>query len=102
MWSIEADSKLEANPMYESLRDQIAYAGGGIVLMHDTRPQMSMALDKLLDWLAYKKYEVVDLATYLRETAAHPQPYEDRSALERARAAAWRKAHPVSKLDEGA
>jgi len=103
MWSVEADAKSDADAMFASLRDQIAYAGGGIVLMHDTRPQTPAALAKLLDWLALKKYEIVDLPTFLRETAAHPQPFDDRSALERARAAAWRTAHPAPpKLDEGA
>jgi peptidoglycan/xylan/chitin deacetylase (PgdA/CDA1 family) len=103
MWSIEADAKTDPDAMFASLRDQIAYAGGGIVLMHDTRAATPVALGKLLDWLARKRFEVVDLPTYLRETAAHPQPYPDRTSLERARAAAWRSAHPVTpKLDEGA
>lgn len=103
MWSVEADAKIDAESMFASMRDQIAYAGGGIVLMHDTRPATAIALGKLLDWLEWKKYEVVDLPTYLRETAAHPQPYPDRSALEKARAATWRSNHPAfPKLDEGA
>ena len=105
LWSVAADELHEEQAMFESLRDQIQYAGGGIVLMHDTRPETPGALAKLLDWLGRKKYEVVDLTTYLRATAAHPQPFADRATLEHARAVAWVAAHPkatrVPSLGEG-
>lgn len=104
LWSVAADDQREETDMFEALRDQIQYAGGGIVLMHDTRPETPGALGKLLDWLRLRKFdparpkrigfEIVDLVTYLRETAAHPQPYPDRAALERARGEAWHAAHP--------
>jgi hypothetical protein len=61
-------------------------------------------LDELLRWLeshAYDEsqpsrpgYQIVDLPTYLKATAASPQPYADRDALSRARMEAWKKAHP--------
>lgn len=104
LWSVAADDRGDADGLYSSLRDQIAYAGGGIVLLHDIRPVTAPALSKLLGWLrahAYDParpervgYEVVDLVTYLKATAARPQPFEDRAALEKSRAAAWSAAHP--------
>src|SRR5205807_7622546 len=39
LWSVAADELHEEQAMFESLRDQIQYAGGGSVLMHDTRPE---------------------------------------------------------------
>lgn len=104
LWSVAADDKKDEASMFESLRDQLEYAGGGVVLMHDTRPETAGALGRLLDWLRARRfdparpkrtgYDVVDLVTYLRATAAHPQPYADRAALEKARATAFRAAHP--------
>jgi len=104
LWSVAADDLREERAMFESLRDQIQYAGGGIVLMHDTRPETPGALGMLIDWLRVHRFdparpkrigfEVVDLVTYFRETAARPQPYPDRAALEHARGEAWHAAHP--------
>ena len=106
LWSVEAgDMKsADADAMFESLRDQIEYAGGGIVLLHDIRFSSADTLDKLLTWLDARRfdprrpdrvgYQVVDLPSYLRAVAAAPQPYVSRDELERARAAAWRKLHP--------
>jgi hypothetical protein len=58
----------------------------------------------LLSWLAAHTwdprhpevvgYEVVDLVTYIRATAASPQPFADRIELENARGAEWRRHHP--------
>lgn len=105
LWSIAADDQTEPGGLFASLRDQLAYAGGGIVLLHDIRPVTAPALRQLLGWLRTRAfdpskpehvgYEVVDLVTYLRATAGRPQPYEDRTTLEKARAAAWRAAHPA-------
>ncbi|MEO6418745.1 MAG: hypothetical protein ABIP39_05030, partial [Polyangiaceae bacterium] len=77
---------------------------GGIVLLHDIRRSTAPTTAKLLAWLRQRRfdparperigYQVVDLPTYLKATAAHPQPYADRSALEAARGVAWRLAHP--------
>jgi peptidoglycan/xylan/chitin deacetylase (PgdA/CDA1 family) len=106
LWSVEAgDMKsADADAMFESLRDQIDYAGGGIVLLHDIRFSSADTLDKLLVWLDARRfdpqrpdrvgYQVVDLPSYLRAVAESPQPYSSRDELERARAAAWRKLHP--------
>ena len=106
LWSIEADDNRRHDPaaMAESLRAQIEYAGGGIVLLHDIRLTTPPALQSLLDWLAAHRwdpkkpdrvgYDVVDLATYMQETARAPQPFGDRQDLEHARGKYWRREHP--------
>ncbi len=106
LWSVEAgDMKSDdVQGMVDSLREQIEYAGGGIVLLHDIRFTSAEALDRLLTWLDLHRfdpsrpervgYDVVDLPEYLRRTAAHPQPFEGREELEKARALAWRELHP--------
>jgi hypothetical protein len=103
LWSIEAADMTHADPpaMADSLRAQIEYSGGGIVLLHDIRLTTIPVLATLLDWLDAHKwdprypekvgYEVVDLARYMQETARSPQPYPDRPALERARSLAQRR-----------
>ena len=68
----------------ESLERQIDHAGGGIVLLHDIRWSTVAALPRLLQWLHMRRYdparpkrvgyEIVDLPTYLRATAARPTP----------------------------
>jgi peptidoglycan/xylan/chitin deacetylase (PgdA/CDA1 family) len=105
LWSIEAQDMKESDPaaLFERLKLQIEYAGGGTVLLHDIRFSTGVAMEKLLQWLALRRwdpavpervgYEVVDLVTYMKETAAAPQPFADRKALEKARSDAWRKAH---------
>ena len=106
LWSVEAsDMKSDdAQAIFDSLREQLEYAGGGVVLLHDVRWASAEALDKLLTWLGHHRwdpakpevvgYQVTDLVGYLRATASHPQPYDDRGALEQARSAEWRKQHP--------
>ena len=108
LWSVEVGDMKREDPteMAANLRHQIEYAGGGIVLLHDIRPASAIALEQLLTWLDEHRwdpahpeqlgYEVVDLATYERATAASPQPYPSRSDLEAARSAAWRLEHPKS------
>jgi hypothetical protein len=103
LWSVEAADMThgDAVAMTDSLRDQIEYAGGGIVLLHDIRLTTIPVLASLLDWLDAHRYdpekpekvgyEVVDLARYMQETGRSPQPYPDRPALERARAIETRK-----------
>ncbi len=98
LWSIEAADMTHGDTvaMTDSLRAQIEYAGGGIVLLHDIRLTTIPVLSGLLDWLDSHRYdprhpervgyEVVDLARYLQETSRSPQPYPDRPALEHARA----------------
>ena len=106
LWSVEAEDMKHDDPsaMFASLRDQIDYAGGGIVLLHDIRFSSADALEKLLVWIDARRFdpsqpekpgfEVVALPTYLRAVAASPQPFETRDEIEKARATAWRKVHP--------
>jgi hypothetical protein len=98
LWSIEAADMTHGDSpeMADSLRAQIEYAGGGVVLLHDIRLTTIPVLSVLLDWLDAHRweprtpdkvgYEVVDLARYQQETGRAPQPYPDRHALEHARA----------------
>jgi peptidoglycan/xylan/chitin deacetylase (PgdA/CDA1 family) len=116
LWSIEAQDMTHEDPaaMADSLRAQIEYAGGGVVLLHDIRLTTIPVLAQLLDWLDAHKwdpsrperlgYSVVDLAQYMQETARSPQPYADRPALERARAHQHRdrdRARLVRASDDG-
>jgi peptidoglycan-N-acetylglucosamine deacetylase len=106
LWSVEAsDMKTEdGQAIADSLREQLEYAGGGIVLLHDIRWGSADALEKLLTWLGHRRwdprrpeavgFEVVDLVQYLRATAAAPQPFNDRGELGQARSAEWRRQHP--------
>jgi peptidoglycan/xylan/chitin deacetylase (PgdA/CDA1 family) len=97
LWSVEAGDMQEADEeaMFNHLIGQLDFSGGGLVLLHDVKWPTVHVLARLLDWLDAKKYVVVDLPTYFRETAAHPQPFGTRKALEEARAATWRAAHKV-------
>lgn len=107
LWTVEASDMKNDDPeaIAASLERQIEQSYGGIVLLHDVRWSTVKALPKLLDWLHARRfdparprrvgYDVVDLVTYLRETAARPQPYPDRPSLEHARGAAHRAiTHP--------
>ena len=96
LWSVEAQDMQEPdeNTIYTHLVEQLDYAAGGLVLLHDVKWPNVRVLARLLDWLDARKYTVVDLPTYFRETRAHPQPYASRKELEDARAAAWRASHP--------
>jgi peptidoglycan/xylan/chitin deacetylase (PgdA/CDA1 family) len=96
LWSVEAADMQEPdeNTTYAHLVEQLDYAGGGLVLLHDVKWATVHVLARLLDWLDAKKYSVVDLPAYFRETRLHPQPYASRKELEDARAAAWRASHP--------
>lgn len=96
LWSVEAGDMKEPDEraMFSHLVEQLDYSAGGLVLLHDVKWATVHVLARLLDWLDAKKYSVVDLPTYFRETTAHPQPFVTRKALEDARAAAWRASHP--------
>ncbi len=96
LWSVEAGDMQDPdeNEVFSHLVEQLDYAAGGLVLLHDVKWPNVRVLARLLDWLDAKKYSVVDLPTYFRETRAHPQPYASRKELEDARAAAWRASHP--------
>ncbi len=96
LWSVEAGDMQEPDEhaMFIHLVEQIDYGAGGLVLLHDVKWPTVHVLARLLDWLDAKKYRVVDLPTYFKETREHPQPYASRKDLEDARGAAWRKSHP--------
>jgi hypothetical protein len=79
--------------MFMHLVGQLDYSGGGLVLLHDVKWPTVHVLARLLDWLDKKQFTIVDLPTYFRETAAHPQPFDTRKALEEARATSWRAMH---------
>ena len=96
LWSVEAGDMQDPDEstMYQQLVEQLDYAGGGLVLLHDVKWPTVHVLARLLDWLDAKHFSIVDLPTYFRETREHPQPYASRKDLEDARAAVWRKSHP--------
>jgi peptidoglycan/xylan/chitin deacetylase (PgdA/CDA1 family) len=110
LWNVETQDlhHTDADAMAKNLEEQIEFAGGGVVLLHDIRFTTATALDKLLTWLDQHRYDpahpsvvgydVVDFAEFTRATAASPQPFVNRAALEEARAAAWRKQHPEARL----
>ncbi len=114
MWSVEASDmrSSDAAAMTASLEDQLDFNGGGVVLLHDVRRSTVTVLKSLLEWLRARRFDpkrperpgfvVTDLLTYQRETAAHPQPYADRAALENARAAEWRADHPDAQSPQAA
>ena len=106
LWSLEAQD-MQTNDVFrmtESLKAQIEYRGGGVILLHDVRPSTIPVLRELLAWLREHKfdprrpkqlgYEIVDMPTYMRETEKSPQPFADRQELEVSRALTWRRKHP--------
>jgi len=106
LWSLAADDmeRDDEKAVAHELRLRLEYQGGGIVLLHDCKWKSVIALERLLRWLddnrwdpnhpEVRGYEVVDLPQYLRVTAAAPQPFATREELDKARRAAWDKAHP--------
>ena len=114
LWSIEACDMLRDDPdaIAEDSKRRIDYAGGGIVLLHDVKESSVHAFAKVLHWLNENRYDpekpsvrgyrVVDLDEYIRRTAASPQPFATRQALEEARKDAWIKAHGGQRAPEPA
>jgi len=106
LWSLEAnDMQTSDIPwMIETLKAQIEYRGGGSILLHDVRGTTIPVLREVLLWLHEHKfdpkkphqvgYEIVDMPTYIKETALSPQPFADRQELEVSRASTWRRKHP--------
>jgi peptidoglycan/xylan/chitin deacetylase (PgdA/CDA1 family) len=100
LWSIDVEDMKRTDPeeIEQSLEQQLEYKGGGVVLLHDMHWPSVKAFNRLLRWLEAGRWDpahpekpgwdVVDLAEYLRATAAQPQPYASREELERARKAA--------------
>jgi peptidoglycan/xylan/chitin deacetylase (PgdA/CDA1 family) len=99
LWSIDVEDMKKSDPdlIVEELKKQLEYKGGGIVLLHDMHWPSVKAFNRLLRWVDGQKWDaahperagwdIVDLAEYLRATAASPQPYATREDLERARKA---------------
>lgn len=110
LWSVEAQDMVrdDEDGVFEDIRRQLEYAEGGIVLLHDIKMQTVRVTARLLDYLGKRRFdpknpkrvgfEIVDLATYLAETASRPQPFKNRAELAQVRLAAWRKAHPPAPL----
>jgi peptidoglycan/xylan/chitin deacetylase (PgdA/CDA1 family) len=96
LWSVEAGDMQDPDEtkMFSTLVEQLDYAGGGLVLLHDVKWPTVHVLARLLDWLDAKGFTIVDLPTYFHATREHPQPFSSRKELEQTRAAAWRAAHP--------
>lgn len=104
LWSVEAQDMVrnDEDGVFEDIRRQLEYAEGGVVLLHDIKMQTVRVTHRLLDYLQRRRFdpeqpqhvgfEIVDLATYLRETAERPQPFDTRAALAQARLTKWRKA----------
>jgi peptidoglycan/xylan/chitin deacetylase (PgdA/CDA1 family) len=99
LWSVDVEDMKKTDPdaIVEELKRQLEYKGGGIVLLHDMHWPSVKAFNRLLRWMDSRRWDaahpekagwdIVDLAEYLRATAASPQPYATREDLERARRA---------------
>jgi peptidoglycan/xylan/chitin deacetylase (PgdA/CDA1 family) len=100
LWSIDVEDMKKDDPdeMVNELKTQLEYKQGGVVLLHDMHWPSVKAFNRLLRWLESERWDpahpdhagwdIVDLAEYLRATAAEPQPFASREDLERARKAA--------------
>ena len=90
--------KTDPDEIVAGLEAQLEYKQGGVVLLHDMHWPSVKAFNRLLRWMEGQRWDpahpekpgwdIVDLAEYLRATAASPQPYANREDLERARKAA--------------
>jgi peptidoglycan/xylan/chitin deacetylase (PgdA/CDA1 family) len=106
LWSLEADDmeRSDEHAVAHEIRLRMEFAHGGVVLLHDCKESSVAALDRLLRWLDENRwdpehperrgFEIVDLPTYTRLTAASPQPFATRDALLDARAREWKSTHP--------
>jgi peptidoglycan/xylan/chitin deacetylase (PgdA/CDA1 family) len=97
LWSIDVEDMKQTDPdaIVEDLKRQLEYKNGGIVLLHDMHWPSVKAFNRLLRWMEGQRWDkahpekpgwdIVDLAEYLRATAASPLPYASREDLERSR-----------------
>lgn len=107
LWSVEVHDmeRTDVRDMLVSLKTQLDFSRGGIILLHDIRPSTVPLLAAALEALEAAPfdprhpdrvgYEIVDLPTYIAATAASPQPYPNREALQKDRLERWRKLHPA-------
>ncbi|MBX3230422.1 MAG: polysaccharide deacetylase family protein [Labilithrix sp.] len=91
LWNVETKDmeRDDTNAMYRELVHQLAVKEGGVVLLHDIRWSSIRLLERLLDYLAAKRwdparpnragYVVVDMPTYLREVEASPPQHRARA-----------------------
>jgi peptidoglycan/xylan/chitin deacetylase (PgdA/CDA1 family) len=98
LWNIDVQDMKRSDPddVLLRLKQELEYHQGGIVLLHDVHGPSVKAFHKLLTWLEStpwdpihperRGWDIVDLAEYMRATAASPQPYASREDLEKARA----------------
>ena len=99
LWSIDVEDMKKTDPdeIVSGLETQLEYKQGGVVLLHDMHWPSVKAFNRLLRWLESERWDaahpekpgwdIVDLAEYLKATAASPQPYASREGLETARKA---------------
>jgi peptidoglycan/xylan/chitin deacetylase (PgdA/CDA1 family) len=97
LWSVDVEDMKKRDPdvIVEELKKQLEYKSGGVVLLHDMHWPSVKAFNRLLRWLEGNRWDpahpdragwdIVDLAEYLRATAAAPQPYATREELDKAR-----------------
>jgi peptidoglycan-N-acetylglucosamine deacetylase len=100
LWNIDVQDIKRDDPddIVRSLRGQLEYKQGGVVLLHDVHWPSVKAFNRVLRWLESARWnpsrpeqrgwDIVDLPEYLRATAASPQPYATRDELDKARQAA--------------
>lgn len=100
LWNIDVEDMKKDDPdeILDDLKQQLEYEQGGIVLLHDVHWPSVKAFNRLVRWLESSRWDpahpdhlgwdIVDLPTYLKATAASPQPYATREDLEAARKAA--------------
>ncbi|HTQ44226.1 MAG TPA: polysaccharide deacetylase family protein [Polyangiaceae bacterium] len=99
LWNVDVEDMKKQDPdeIVTDLQQQLEYQQGGIVLLHDMHWPTVKAFNRLVRWLESNRWDpshpdhlgwdIVDLPTYLKATAAAPQPYATREDLEAARKA---------------
>ena len=88
LWSIDVEDMKRTDPdaIVDSLKQQLEYKSGGIVLLHDMHWPSVKAFNRLLRWLEADRWDasrperpgwdIVGLDEYLRATAAAPHAFE--------------------------
>jgi peptidoglycan/xylan/chitin deacetylase (PgdA/CDA1 family) len=99
LWNVDVEDMKKQDPeeIETDLQQQLEYQQGGIVLLHDMHWPSVKAFNRLVRSLESNRWDpshpdhlgwdIVDLPTYLKATAATPQPYASREDLEAARKA---------------
>lgn len=99
LWNIDVEDMKKTDPdeIVDGLKAQLEAQQGGVVLLHDMHWPSVKAFNRLVRWLEGNRWDpahpdragwdIVDLAEYLKATAASPQPYATRHEQELAREA---------------